>query len=264
MKLFRSLTCALALLSIVTVAPAAGLDNAQWDGLLQRHVRLLDGGNATQVDYAGMLAERAQLREYLAAIAAVKPKLFASWSKADQLALLINAYNAWTVEFVLSGDPQIDSIKDLGSLFQSPWKQQFINLLGKTRSLDELEHQLIRGEHGYQEPRVHFALNCASIGCPALQAEAYSGATLEQQLNDAQQHFLADRSRNRLSGESLQVSSIFKWYREDFELNGQSLADYLAAQANALGLTQAQREQLLDGQIEIEFLDYDWRLNRTQ
>jgi hypothetical protein len=264
MKLFRSLTCALALLSIVTVAPAAGLDNAQWDGLLQRHVRLLDGGNATQVDYAGMLAERAQLREYLAAIAAVKPKLFASWSKADQLALLINAYNAWTVELVLSGDPQIDSIKDLGSLFQSPWKQQFINLLGKTRSLDELEHQLIRGEHGYQEPRVHFALNCASIGCPALQAEAYSGSTLEQQLNDAQQHFLADRSRNRLSGESLQVSSIFKWYREDFELNGQSLADYLAAQANALDLTQSQRQQLLDGQIEIEFLDYDWRLNRAQ
>ncbi|MDP3848044.1 MAG: DUF547 domain-containing protein [Pseudomonas sp.] len=260
---FRSLACALALLSTATLAPAAGLDNAQWDGLLQRHVRVLDGGNATQVDYAGMLAERAQLREYLAATAAVKPKLFASWSKADQLALLINAYNAWTVELVLSGDPQIDSIKNLGSLFQSPWKQPFINLLGKTRSLDELEHELIRGEHGYQELRVHFALNCASIGCPALRAEAYSGAKLEQQLNDAQQHFLADRSRNRLSGDSLQVSSIFKWYREDFELNGQGLADYLAAQANALGLTQTQRQQLLDGQIEIEFLDYDWRLNRT-
>ncbi|OHC25854.1 MAG: hypothetical protein A2Y50_12390 [Pseudomonadales bacterium RIFCSPLOWO2_12_59_9] len=263
MGLFRSLACALALLSIATLAPASGLDNAQWDGLLQRHVRVLDGGNATQVDYAGMLAERAQLREYLGAIAAVKPKLFASWSKAEQLALLINAYNASTVELVLSGDPQIDSIKDLGSLFQSPWKQQFVQLLGKIRSLDELEHELIRGEQGYQEPRVHFALNCASIGCPALRAEAYNGARLEQQLNDAQQHFLADRSRNRLKGESLQVSSIFKWYREDFEQNGQSLAVYLAAQANALGLNTTQRQQLLDGQIEIEFLDYDWRLNRT-
>lgn len=263
MKFFCSLACALALLSIATAAPAAGLDNAQWDGLLQRHVRVLDSGNATQVDYAGMLAEREQLGEYLAAIAAVKPKLFASWSKADQLAFLINAYNAWTLELVLNGNPRIDSIKDLGSLFQSPWKQQFINLLGKTRSLDELEHELIRGEHGYQEPRVHFALNCASIGCPALRAEAYSGTRLEQQLNDAQQHFLADRSRNRLKGESLQVSSIFKWYREDFELNGQDLAAYLATQANSLSLTPTQRQQLLDGQIEIEFLDYDWRLNRT-
>ena len=252
----------MALLSIATVAQATGLDNAQWDGLLQRHVRVLDGGNATQVDYPGMLAERALLREYLASIAAVEPKLFASWSQAEQLALLINAYNAWTVELVLS-DPQIDSIKDLGSLFQSPWKRQFINLLGKTRSLDELEHQLIRGEHGYQEARVHFALNCASIGCPALRAEAYEGARLEQQLSDAQQHFLADRSRNRLSGDSLQVSSIFKWYRADFEQKGQGLAAYLAAQANALDLTQSQRQQLLDGQIEIEFLDYDWRLNRA-
>jgi hypothetical protein len=263
MGLFRSLACALALLSIATFASAAGLDNAQWDALLQRHVRVLDGGNATQVDYPGMRAEQPLLREYLAAIAAVRPKLFASWSRADQLALLINAYNAWTVELVLSGDPQIGSIKDLGNLFQSPWKQQFIQLLGKTRSLDEIEHELIRGEQGYQEPRVHFALNCASIGCPALRAEAYSGAKLEQQLDDAQQHFLADRSRNRLSGDSLQVSSIFKWYRADFEQNGQSLASYLALQANALDLNQSQRQQLLDGQIEIEFLDYDWRLNST-
>lgn len=261
---FRSLAGALALLCVATVAPAAGLDNAQWDGLLQRHVRVLDGGNVTQVDYRGMQAEQPLLREYLAAMAAVKPKLFASWSKADQLAFLINAYNAWTLELVLNGNPRIDSIKDLGSLFQSPWKQQFVKVLGKTRSLDELEHELIRGEQGYQEPRVHFALNCASIGCPALRAEAYNGAKLEQQLNDAQQHFLSDRSRNRLSGDSLEVSSIFKWYRADFELNGQDLAAYLAAQATALDLASAQRQQLLDGQIEIEFLDYDWRLNRTQ
>jgi hypothetical protein len=263
MGFFRSLGCALALLCVAGIAPAAGVDHDQWNALLQRHVRVLDGGKASQVDYAGMRAEQPLLREYLAHLGAVSPTEFASWSKADQLALLINAYNASTVELVLSGPADISSIKDLGSLFRSPWKKEFIQLLGKTRSLDELEHELIRGEQGYHEPRTHFALNCASIGCPALRAEAYRGAVLEQQLNDAQQLFLADRSRNRLSGDSLQVSSIFKWYREDFEANGEYLAAYLAVQAPALGLNQAQRERLLNGQIEIEFLDYDWRLNRT-
>ncbi|MFT5782029.1 MAG: hypothetical protein ACI9EB_001403 [Pseudomonas sp.] len=263
MGVFRSFSCALALLSLATLAPAAGLDNAAWDGLLQRHVRVLADGNATQVDYAGMRAEEPLLREYLAATAAVQPADFAAWSKAEQLAFLINVYNASTVALVLTGDPQIASIKDLGSFLRSPWKRSFIALLGETRSLDEIEHTLIRGEQGYHEPRVHFALNCASIGCPALRAEAYQGALLDAQLSDAQQHFLADRSRNRLKDGSLQVSSIFKWYREDFTLNGQRLADYLAAQAASLSLTPAQREQLLDETIEIEFLDYDWRLNRT-
>jgi hypothetical protein len=263
MRVFRSISCVLALLSMTSFALAAGLDNAPWDGLLQRHVRVLDGGSVTQVDYPGMRAEQALLREYLAATAAVSAAEFAGWSKAEQLAFLLNVYNASTVALVLSGEPQLASIKDLGSLFRSPWKQAFISLLGETRSLDDIEHKLIRGEQGYQELRVHFALNCASIGCPALRAEAYRGAKLEAQLTDAQQHFLADRSRNRLAGERLQVSSIFKWYRADFELNGQGLADYLAGQSAALGLTPKQTQQLLDKQLEIEFLDYDWRLNRT-
>jgi hypothetical protein len=263
MGIFRSISCALGLLSMTSFALAAGLDSAPWDGLLQRHVRVLGGGSVTQVDYPGMRAEQGLLRDYLAAAAAVSPAEFAGWSKAEQLAFLINVYNASTVALVLSGEPQLASIKDLGSLFRSPWKQAFISLLGETRSLDDIEHKLIRGEQGYQEPRVHFALNCASIGCPALRAEAYDGAALDTQLKDAQQHFLADRSRNRLSRERLQVSSIFKWYRADFERNGQGLADYLAGQSAALGLTALQTQQLLAKQIEIEFLDYDWRLNRT-
>ena len=177
--------------------------------------------------------------------------------------MLINAYNAATVELVLGGYPDLESIKDLGSLLRSPWKQPALQLLGKTRSLDELEHELIRGEQGYHQPRTHFALNCASIGCPALRAEAYNGAQLQAQLEDAERRFLSDPSRNRLSGDSLQVSSIFDWYQDDFEQNGQTLARYFASQAAALGLTEAQRQQLLDGEIDIEFLDYDWHLNRT-
>lgn len=262
MRVFRSISCALALWSMTSMAVAGG-DNAPWDGLLQRHVKVLDGGHATQVDYSGLRAEQALLRDYLAATAAVSPAEFGAWSKAEQLAFLINVYNASTVALVLSGEPQIASIKDLGSLLRSPWKQRFIKLLGETRSLDDIEHGLIRGAQGYQEPRIHFAVNCASIGCPALRNQAYSGARLDAQLADAQRDFLSDRSRNRLTGQTLEVSSIFKWYGDDFALNGQGIAAYLASQAEALGLTPSQVQQLLDEHIEIEFLDYDWQLNRT-
>jgi hypothetical protein len=262
MAVLRSISCALALLLMTNITLAAGPDNALLDGLLQRHVRVLEGGHASQVDYPGLRREQALLTDYLAATAAVTAGEFARWSKAEQLAFLINVYNASTLALVLSGEPQMASIKDLGSIFRSPWKQSFITLLGATRSLDDIEHKLIRGEQGYHEPRVHFALNCASIGCPALRAEAYSGAKLEAQLAEAQQLFLTDRSRNRLAGERLQVSSIFKWYRADFALNGQGLADYLAGQGAALALTAKQTEQLRGEQLEIEFLDYDWRLNR--
>ena len=263
MRFYRCLLSLLLGLALAAPAAAAGLDNRLWNELLSRHVRVLEGGHASQVDYAGMAAEREQLRAYLDKVAAVRPAAFARWSEDEQLAMLINAYNAATVELVLGGDPALESIKDLGSLLRSPWKQPALQLLGKTRSLDELEHELIRGEQGYHQPRTHFALNCASIGCPALRAEAYNGAQLQAQLADAEQRFLTDRSRNRLTGESLEVSSIFDWYQDDFEQNGQTLARYFASQADALGLDDAQRQQLLDGEIDIEFLDYDWHLNRT-
>ena len=263
MRFYRCLLSLLLGLALAAPAAAAGLDNRLWNDLLSRHVRVLEGGHASQVDYAGMAAEREQLRAYLSKVAAVRPAAFARWSEDEQLAMLINAYNAATVELVLGGYPNLESIKDLGSLLRSPWKQPALQLLGKTRSLDELEHELIRGEQGYHQPRTHFALNCASIGCPALRAEAYNGAQLQAQLADAERLFLTDRSRNRLTGNSLEVSSIFDWYEEDFTPNGQTLAGYFSSQAAALGLTEAQRQQLLDGEIDIEFLDYDWHLNRT-
>ena len=114
-------------------------------------------------------------RKYLAATSAVSRAEFDRWVPADQLAFLVNAYNAWTVQLVLQGYPKIASIRDLGSLLQSPWKKRFVPLLGETRSLDEIEHSLIRGSGRYREPRAHFALNCASVGCPALRPEAYVG-----------------------------------------------------------------------------------------
>ncbi len=251
----------LALLAVFPLLAHASFDHSAWDSLLRRHVHDIANGTSTQVDYAAMAQERATLKRYLDALAAVPRVQFDSWRPAEQLAFLINAYNAWTVELVLSRYPDLASIKDLGSLLQSPWKKRFIPLLGETRSLDNLEHGLIRGSERYAEPRIHFAVNCASIGCPALRAEAYAGDKLDAQLADATRAFLADRSRNRLEGERLRVSLIFKWYREDFDRARGSLGNWLAEQAPALGLAETQAAKLKSNAMSIDFLDYDWRLN---
>lgn len=265
-----------ALLLLITGPTwAQSFDHGIWNTLLQQHVVVIQNGTATQVDYDGFLSDRDHLTRYLDTLAAVSQQRFDRWSESERLAFLINAYNAWTVELILTEYPGLESIKDLGSLFRSPWKKSFIPLLGQTRSLDDIEHGLIRGaegdNRGYNEPRIHFAVNCASIGCPALRPEAYTGAQLEMQLQQAATNFLSDRSRNRVDfnrekGGAALVSSIFKWYREDFETGwrgAHSLGEFLALYADALGLDDKKTEALRNGQIKIKFLDYDWSLNKV-
>jgi hypothetical protein len=240
-------------------------DHHEWNALLKTYVITLPSGKSTQVDYIGLAHDAATLNRYLQTLSAVDMKRFAAWNKADQLAFLINAYNAWTVKLILDNYASIKSIKDLGSLFQSPWKKEFIPLLGKNRSLDDIEHGLIRGSNRYQEPRIHFAANCASIGCPALREEAYLGSKLEAQLEQQAQRFLGDKTRNFLEGKRLKVSSIFKWYREDFEKgwrDANTLPDFLALYAEPLGLQATDILQLRQGKITIDYQDYDWQLNR--
>lgn len=235
-----------------------------WNTLLHKYVMVQRGGQASEVDYAGFTANRTSLQAYLASTSKVTRVEFDRWSSQAQLAFLINAYNAWTVELVLTGYPGIQSIKDLGSFIQSPWKKRFIALLGETRSLDDIEHGLIRGSGRYNDPRIHFAVNCASIGCPALRAEAYVADRLNAQLEDATQKFLSDRTRNRIESDTLEVSSIFKWYGQDFEKGWRSantLGQFLALYSGPLGLDVETASQLSAGKLGIEFLDYDWRLN---
>lgn len=247
-------------------AQATGFDSSAWDNLLKKHVITLPGGQATQVDYTGIQTDRTQLERYLATTSGVSRADFDRWGKEEQLAFLINAYNAWTVELVLTGYPGMTSIKDLGNLFQSPWKRSFIPLLGETRSLDNIEHDLIRGSGRYNDPRIHFAVNCASIGCPALRPEAYVADRLNTQLEDATQKFLLDRTRNRFEGGTLKVSSIFKWYRADFEKGwrgANSLERFFTIYNQPLGLNTETANRLSKGKIAIDFLDYDWHLNAT-
>lgn len=250
--------------AVSLAAQAASFDHGGWNALLSKHVVVQRGGQATQVDYAGFKVDRASLKLYLSSTAAIARPTFDQWSKPEQLAFLLNTYNAWTVELILTRYPDVRSIKDLGSLLQSPWKRRFITLLGDMRSLDDIEHGLIRGSVRYQDPRVHFAANCASIGCPALRHEAYVAARLDAQLDDATRKFLADRHRNRVDGDALKVSSIFKWYREDFEAGwrgANTLGGFLALYSAPLGLDADTARRLAAGKTAIEFLDYDWQLN---
>jgi len=246
------------------LACAAAFDQSAWDALLKKHVTPLRNGQATQVDYAGFAADRGQLKQYLAAVSAVVPAEFDRWDRPAQLAFLINAYNANTVELILTAYPDVASIKDLGSLLRSPWKKRFIPLLGETRSLDDIEHGLIREDGKFAEPRIHFAVNCASVGCPALRAEAYTGEKLDAQLEDAAKSFLSDRTRNRVEGSALKVSSIFKWYRSDFEKGwrgASTLPAFFVLYRQPLELDDKAVDLLKSGKMNIDFLDYDWRLN---
>ena len=235
-----------------------------WSGLLGNCVTDTPNGGGTAVDYRCMADAHEELTDYLDALSAVEESRFDTWPGDTQLAFLINAYNAWTVQLILEHYPGLASIRDIGGLFSSPWKRQFIPLLGETRSLDDIEHGMIRAPGRFDEPRIHFAVNCASIGCPALRREAYRGAELEAQLEAQTEQFLSDRSRNGLREDRLEVTSLFKWYRGDFERpwrDGSSLREFLAGYASALGLGEAQRRALLDGELRIRFRDYDWQLN---
>ncbi|GCL63039.1 DUF547 domain-containing protein [Pseudaquabacterium pictum] len=249
-------------------AQSAGFDHshAAWTALLRKHVRLLRGGQATQVAYAGFKADRAALKTYLDSLSAVASGSFGAWSKAERQAFLTNAYNAFTVELILTRYPDLKSIKDLGSLLSSPWKPQWISLLGGKVSLDDIEHAMLRKRGEYDDPRVHFAVNCASIGCPALREEAFVAARLDAQMDEQTLRFMSDRTRNRYNAQRgrLELSKIFDWYGEDFRLGHRGIASlpaFAARYADQLADAPADRARIRAGSVDIAFTDYDWALN---
>ena len=255
---------ALFTLTPTVFAQKSGLDTRYeaWDSLLRRHVRWLPGEKQSRVDYRSLQTERTALKTVLAEWSALSAAQFAAMPRGEQMAFLINAYNGFTLELVLGKYPDLKSIKDIGSFVQSAWKRKFFSLLGEERHLDWIEHEQLRPR--YAEPRVHAALNCASIGCPALRPEAFTAARLEAQLEDGMARFVGDATRNRLQGGKLQVSSIFKWFREDFEKGNagfKRVEDVFARYAEHMSTDPAERALLKAGGVPITFLDYDWALN---
>lgn len=264
MKPMRNFLRMLLMMTAAISSPAViafDHDYAIYANVLKQHVRWTTDGHSSVVDYAALKRDPASLRESLSMFSSVDKATFERWQPDQQKAFLINAYNAFTLDLILSRYPDLKSIRDLGSLLSSPWKQAFFGLLGEKRSLDWIEHQQLRPR--YKDARIHFAVNCASIGCPALRPEPYRSASLGEQLTDQQRRFLTDRSRNRFNASrgELSVSSIFKWYGEDFTANGKGLEAWLATHATFLAEAPIDRARIANGQFKLEYLSYDWKLN---
>ena len=264
MKRFLALLTMLAAMTL----PAVALDHSHqaWDDLLKRHVRYVAGGNASQVSYAGFARDRAALKGVIEEYQKVTKAEFDGWGKPQQQAFLINFYNAATIEKILKRYPEIKSIRDYGSVFGNPWKDKFFTLFGQPAHLDQVEHEILRREGAYDEPRVHVAVVCASVGCPMLRSDAFTAERLEAQLEDGMRRFLSDRSRNRYNAESrkLEISRIFDWYGKDFDKGHKgfrSVKGTMARYAEQLADKPEDRAAVKGEKAEIQFLEYDWTLN---
>jgi len=258
---------AMVMLALVHgAALAQGFDHSHkaWDALLKKHVVLVSGGKASQMNYAALAKDRTALKAYLENLSKVSEAEFNGWPKAQRMAFLINAYNAFTVEKILTRYPNIKSIWDFGKVFGNPFKDKFFTLFGREFTLDGIEHETLRKPGAYDEPRVHYAVNCASIGCPMLREEAFAAELLERQLEEQAVRFLSDRTRNRAAEGTLEVSMIFRWFREDWESGYQGIGSreqYFGKYARLLSDDPGQQKLVADGKAPVSHLEYDWTLN---
>ena len=206
-------------------------------------------GRASRVDFRQLTQDPDRLSTYLATLSSASQQQFNGFTKPQQLAFLINAYNGYQLKLVIDNYP-IGSIKDVGNFFRSPWDIEFFQLFGDDASLNLIEHGMIREQ--FNEPRIHFAVNCASISCPPLQRVAFQAVQLDEQLEAATVNFLNDKSVNRVDPNSnrLLVSKIFDWYGEDFD------------DVTAFILSKMQGVESSNRAFKLDYLDYDWGLNQ--
>lgn len=224
-------------------SPEFDLSHGVLDAILRAHV-----SEAGLVDYAGVAADRASLDAHLARVAAVDQATFGSWSRADQLAFLINAYNAHTIRLILDHWP-VDSVRDTAP-DGNPWDRFRFALLGREVTLNQIEHEMIRPVYG--DARVHFALVCAARSCPPLLARAYRGDDLDAVLDANARAFLTDPRFNDLSDPARpRVSRLFDWYAQDFAAAAGSVAGFIAQHSGVA----------IPPDAVFTFLDYDWTLN---
>jgi hypothetical protein len=243
------------LAAAATPAAAQSFDHSGLDGVLHQHA--IRGG----VDYTSLKAGRSALDTYIAKLGTVSAETFQGWSRDEQLAFLINAYNAIVLQQVIDDYPIRRSARPAALMrpANSVWQiDGFFDklehrLLGRGLTLDQIEHEWLRAR--LKEPRIHFALVCAARSCPPLRNQAYRAEQLDTQLDEQARAFLNDRERNRFTNDSAAVSEIFKWFGEDF--GGEpGLRDYLGRYLNPRLATR-----LREKRYRISYIGYDWTLN---
>ena len=207
-----------------------------WNELLQKYV-----SSTGKVNYKGLLQEKAKLVKYLDLLSNNIPQ--SGWKREKTMAWWINAYNAFTVKLILDHYP-LKSIRDI----DKPWDTPFIKLGGESYTLNQIEHEILRAR--YKDPRIHFAVNCASYSCPSLPTQAFTENNLYQMLEKNTRAFINDPRHNTISDNKVEISSLFDWYKEDFTQKG-SVIDFI----NKYAKTK------LASDAKITYKAYNWSLN---
>jgi len=227
------------------------IDHSQWQKILETYVHT-DNNDLNLFDYAGVTEQDLTLLEnYLNALQEVDP---GDYSYAEQKAYWINLYNALTVDLILQDYP-VESITDLGEGFFSfgPWDDKVAFIDGKDLTLNDIEHRILRPI--FQDQRIHFAVNCASIGCPNIQKVAFTAENTEVLMEQAAKSYLTHPRGAKFEGSRLTLSSIFDWYVIDF---GNNQTDLLKAISKYMPEESAAKIRHYQGKIKYE---YDWNLN---
>jgi hypothetical protein len=240
-------------------AAAESVNHSAWDRLLKTYVKQgADGLN--RVDYSGFRkGGHAALKAYIVSLQSLDPN---SLDRREQFAFYVNLYNAKTIDIVLDHYP-VKSIKDisvggrlLASLTGGPWKAKVVKVNGTALSLDDIEHGILRAR--FKDPRIHYAVNCASVGCPNLAREAYAGSTLSAQLDASARSYVNSPRGFRFDGKDLVASSIYKWFKEDFGGSDQGVLKH------ALKYADPDLGTRLKTARSISRFEYDWSLNDTK
>lgn len=242
--IIKKLIVLLIVFSITQVSIHAQVSHIIFDGLLKKNVTA-----SGKVNYKAFIKDSVELNKYLKLLSDNAPD--GKWSKNDEKAYWINAYNAFTIKLITKYYP-VKSIKDIAGkipFINTPWDIKFIKIGGEKMDLNNIEHGKLRKK--FNDPMVHMAIVCASKSCPILLNEAYVGTKLDAQYEKQTKAFLADPFRNKVSADKPQLSMIFKWYGGDFKKNGSSVIDFV----NKYAATKINKN------ADIDYLTYDWGLN---
>lgn len=226
-------------LTSMTTNSSVNVDHSDWDALLKKHVN-----RQGLVDYKGFEKDRASLNAYMQKLSALEPNN--DWSVQELLAYYINLYNVYTVDLILQNYPT-KSIKDIDGAFT----KAFIPIGKQTLSLGGLENGVLRKMN---EPRIHFAINCASISCPILSRDAYTAAKINEQLEDVTTGFI-NSDKNEINAKNPKISLIFDFYTKDFITDK---TPSLAAYINQYSDTQ------IENNVAVQYEEYDWSLNEQK
>lgn len=234
------------------------IDHSPWQMILDRYLITNTSDSVNRFNYKKVsLTDKAELKQYLIRMQRIDPR---DYNRAEQKAYWINLYNALTVKLIIDSYP-IKSIKKLGNGFFSfgPWDDDIAEINGKKLSLNDIEHKILRPI--WKDPRIHYAVNCASYGCPNLAAQAYTAKNTEQLLQQGAHAYINHPRGVRVKGKKLLISSIYKWYRKDFGDSKRALIEHLKAYAEPELKRQLNEFDLRRGDINH---NYDWRLNQAE